>query len=97
MTSRAEKFGNAKRKVKKIRDRVRNRPRLLKHDVVKCRLIELRAQHGLTIREAAEQVGISTAGWHAIEHGGNATMKVALDICDFFGVALGDIWSHKDA
>jgi DNA-binding XRE family transcriptional regulator len=57
-----------------------------------CRVRHFREELGLTIKEAATGAGLSPAGLHAIEMGGDVMMSTAHKLCRFFSLETGQLW-----
>jgi len=62
---------------------------------VVCHCREKRNGLNLSLRDVSEATGISVAGLHAIEHGGNVEMTTAFKLCEFYGCSLMELWSPK--
>jgi len=72
--------------------RTHKHPRLRR--VWECRLRTIRTGLGLTQREVAAAVGLSAAGYNAIEtHGTDPMLSTAVTICEFFGVKQEEAWT----
>ncbi len=61
----------------------------------KCRIRDLREELDLSIHRVAEGIGMSAAGLHQIECGGDPMLSTAIKISAFFGVPIESIWSKK--
>lgn len=73
----------------------RNTAKVQRKSPVVCHCRKRRQDLNLSLRDVAEATGLSIAGLHAIEHGGDAQMTTAFKLCDFYGVGLGELWEAK--
>ena len=81
---------------KKQRERPpRNTAKIKRNSPVICHARKFRNALNLSIRDVAGEIGMTQAGYHAIEHGGNVTMEYAFKICAFYGKNLTELWEPK--
>lgn len=91
MPTPAEKLASKKHRERKPR----NSPKIVRNSPVVCHCRELRNSMNLSMRDVAEEIGITIAGYHAIEHGGNVTMEYAFKIAAFYGKRIDELWTSK--
>lgn len=60
--------------------------------VHRCQLRNLRHELGLTIRDVAEGIEMSTAGFHAVESGADVRLTTMRKLAAFFGKTIDEIW-----
>ena len=63
--------------------------------VFDCSVRTRRLEYGLSIRDVAEQIGMTISGIHSIEHGTDPQLSTAYKLAAFFGAKIDDLWSMK--
>lgn len=60
-----------------------------------CRILEMRRELGLTLREIEGETGVSSAVLSTIEHGTDPQLSTASRIAAFFGKPIHEIWTGR--
>ena len=64
--------------------------------VFDCKLLELRNSLKLTLRDVGSHCGCSYMTICFVEQGRNLSLKTALNIAEFFGKSIEEIWTRKE-
>lgn len=60
-----------------------------------CKARELRQSKRLSMRDVADALNLSVAGYYEIEHGGDPLLTTARDIANFFGTTTDELWKRR--
>jgi DNA-binding XRE family transcriptional regulator len=88
----AEVLANAKPRRDPEKDKAKKYQR--RYGIYACDLRKRRTELHLTLDEVANAVGISTASMSNIEYGGNVSVGMAMNLADFYGTTVYEIWKR---
>lgn len=59
----------------------------------RCKCRQLRLRLGLSLKEVAEQVGMSHTSYFFIEQGGDLRLWIAMKLSKFYGKPIDELWT----